>query len=145
MPFSVENLLFLVMRCFLIAAKKQTTENYNVASYHDFCILLGCLLLVGMYVVLHVIVLFQNTKCYKHQTTKDTGNNVCRHIFSFNFLPFIFSFSLADFFQVFNRYRRRRPRVLVLFGSATNAQISPFTITFAALSLCLEMRRKSIL
>lgn len=42
MPFSVENLLFLVMRCFLIAGKKQTTENYNVASYHNFRILLCC-------------------------------------------------------------------------------------------------------
>ncbi len=102
MPFSVENLLFLVMRCFLIAGKKQTTENYNVASYHDFRILLCCSL--GMHVVLRVCT-SQKTKCYKHQTTKDTGNNVCRRIFSFNFLSFIFSFSLADFFQVLKSYR----------------------------------------
>lgn len=92
---------------------------------------------------MHIVLLVctsQKTKCYKHQTTKDTGNNVCRRIFSFNFLSFIFSFSLADFFQVFKSYT-----VFGAFGTATNAPISPFTITFAALSLCLKMRRKSIL
>lgn len=98
-----------------------------------------CCAVPGMHIVL-LVCTYQKTKCYKHQTTKDTGNNVRRRIFSFNFLSFIFSFSLADFFQVFKSYT-----VFGAFGTATNAPISPFTITFAALSLCLKMRRKSIL